>query len=63
RRKGQVYLDKSHLKTARMKFSGHVNPGMFGQSYAHCVVEVDGAASFLGIQSRRDYIGNNRSMG
>ncbi|KAE8387077.1 hypothetical protein BDV23DRAFT_174933 [Aspergillus alliaceus] len=45
-------FDKNHSKTARMK-----------QSYVHHVVEVDGAASFLGIDSRHDHIENNRSMG
>ncbi|RAQ76875.1 hypothetical protein COH21_008703 [Aspergillus flavus] len=63
RRSALMEADKSFSKTARMKFSGHVNPGTFGRSYTHRVVEVDGAASFLGIQSRRDHIENNRSMG
>lgn len=46
-----------------MKFAGQTKRDTFGKSYAHQVVEVDGAATFLEIQSRRDHIKNHRSMG
>ncbi|OJJ66328.1 hypothetical protein ASPBRDRAFT_137940 [Aspergillus brasiliensis CBS 101740] len=63
RRAALMETDKKYSETARMKFSGHIKRDTFGKSYAHRVVEVDGAATFLGIGSRRGHIENHRSMG
>ncbi|THC87771.1 hypothetical protein EYZ11_012784 [Aspergillus tanneri] len=63
RRSALMEADRNHSETARMKFAGQTKRDTFGRSYAHRVVEIDGAASFLGIKSRRDHIDNHRSMG
>ncbi|KAL4746145.1 hypothetical protein BDW72DRAFT_207591 [Aspergillus terricola var. indicus] len=51
------------MESARMKFAGQTKRDTFGKSYAHRVSEIDGAATFLEISSRRGHIKNHRSMG
>ncbi|KAL4925801.1 uncharacterized protein BDV17DRAFT_283674 [Aspergillus undulatus] len=63
RRWALMESDSKYSETARMKFAGQTKRDTFGKSYAHRVVEIDEAATFLGIHTRRDHIKNRRSMG
>lgn len=58
-----VFKDKKHTETARMKFAGQMKRETFGRSYAHPLSEIDGPANFLGIASREEHIRNRRGMG
>ncbi|KAJ5768158.1 hypothetical protein N7533_000741 [Penicillium manginii] len=58
-----VFKDKKHTETARMKFAGQMKRETFGRSYAHPLSEIDRPANFLGIASREGHIQNRRGMG
>ncbi|KAJ5808824.1 hypothetical protein N7474_010093 [Penicillium riverlandense] len=54
---------RNHSESARMKFAGQSNRDTYGKYYAHPLSEVDGPATYLGIESRHGHIQNRRGMG
>ncbi|PGH04310.1 hypothetical protein AJ80_08533 [Polytolypa hystricis UAMH7299] len=51
-----------YSEVARQKFAGQADRDVFGKYYAHPLSEIDGPATFLGIESREEHIKNLRSM-
>ncbi|KAI1949847.1 hypothetical protein LOZ57_002325 [Ophidiomyces ophidiicola] len=56
RRWALMEADKMYTEAAWMKFAGQTTRTMFGSNYAHPVCQVDGQATYLGIEPREDHI-------
>ncbi|KAK2812936.1 hypothetical protein FQN50_000957 [Emmonsiellopsis sp. PD_5] len=54
--------DSRYSEVARQKFAGHTHRDTFGRWYVHPLSEIDGPATFLGIEPRMEHIKNLRSM-